>query len=416
MRKQPRAVLKSAVAITASLFVAGACAFGGSDDAAVELRLLIWDESQQEAQQDIADAFHEEHPDIKVAVEYLPRADYWAVAEASVTTGAAPDLLWMNGPNFPAFAHTGLLMEIPDGVHLSEFAPAVVELYETDEHVLGVPKDFDTIGLYYNKDLFDAAGVEYPNADWTWADLQAAAAALTTDEHYGFVVAPYAQEYVLPAMAQTGVPFLNDDGTHFQIDEPAACAAIDFLRSFVDDGTAPTWSEVRADYPQEFFQRQTAAMYFDGSWAAHVVTEFPFEVGVTELPSGVEEGNVVHGLAWVALASSPHPVEALKFLEFVGSEEAQRMQSESGTVISARIGSQAPFLRSVPEGFNAQVFFDVALYSHPFPVTHAPHVWAEDAMKVLEDELIAGTPTPDVCVAVAAAARASIAENRIEGI
>ncbi len=413
MIRTPRPTGCRMALIALTLALVTACAGASGNSAAIELRLIIWDQDQLDEERAMAAAFEQEHPDISVTVEQLPWNDYWAVARASVTTGAVPDLLWMNGPNFPSFAATGLLMDVPESVNLDEFAPAIVALYELDDKQLGVPKDLDTIGLFYNEDLFDAAGVDYPDTAWNWADMQAAAKALTTEDHYGFVVAPYFHEYLLPTMSQTGVPFLSPDGSRFMIDDVASCEAVAYLRSFVEDGSAPHWDTLAVDTARDVFARQDAAMYFDGAWAARAVGELDFRVGVTELPAGATEGNVIHGLAWVALATSDHPAEALEYLEFLGSEKAQLMQAESGAVISARIGTQSAWLHNLPNDLDGQTFFDAVLYSHPYPITRAPFRWASDSVKTLNDGLLAGWSTPEICAAVAATAADSIAENAI---
>lgn len=379
----------------------------------VELRMIIWDANQVDSQQALADAFHQQRPDITITVEHLPWADYWAVAQTSVAAGNAPDLLWMNGPNFPVFEANDLLLELDDSIDLSPFPTSLVDLYTRSGRRLGVPKDYDTIGMFYNKDLFDAAGVDYPTNDWTWADLQAAAAELTTDEADGFISAGYYQEYVLPAMVQTGAPILSDDGNEFLIDDPVACEAMAYLESFVADGSAADWTTVDATPAPDLFAQGKGAMYFDGSWMAGPTADYAFPVGAVQLPAGNREGTIVHGLSWAAMSSTQHPEEAMAFLQYLATEEAQMLQAESGAVISAYAGTQQTWVDSLPGAIDGQVFIDAVDNAEPFPVANAPYVWISDSSRTVIDDLIAGDDVATVCADAAEAAAVSIEENRV---
>ncbi len=385
----------------------------GLSDEPVELRLIIWDSVQLETQEAIAAAFNEKHPTITVNVELLTWDDYWPVAQTSVDTGSAPDLMWMNASNFPVFHQDQLLLPLDDGIDLSAFPPALVDLNTVGGVRYGVPKEIDTMAMFYNKNMFDDAGLDYPTNDWTWTDLQTAAAALTTEGAKGFIPSPHFQEYVLPLMAQTGTPFLSPDRNQFLINEGQACDLVEFMDSFVEDGTGTDWDEVANGHPAEMFAQEKAAIYYDGPWAIAPAADYAFEVGVAELPAGAEEGNVLHGLSWVARADTEHPAAATAFLEFVATDEAQLLQTGNGAVIPARAGTQHEWLNHVPEGMDGQVFIDAAQYAVSFPIATAPFVWVVDATQTMQDGLIAGTEPTDVCQQVAASAAESIQENSV---
>ena len=108
------------------------------------------------------------------------------------------------------------------------------ELYSPNGQSYGMPKDFDTIALYYNKDLFDAAGVEYPNADWTWDDLKTAAEKLTKNDVYGFATLVGDQNGYWNFVFQNGGQMLTPDAKQTLIVEPAACDAVKDLYSFIE--------------------------------------------------------------------------------------------------------------------------------------------------------------------------------------
>src|SRR6185312_3058474 len=155
---------------------------GGSGSGKVSLSYGVWDANQVPAMQKIVTAFEAENPTITVTVQQTPWADYWTKLQAAASGGSAPDVFWMNGPNFQLYAANNVLRPLTDTdphPDTSVYPPALAKLYQYKNVQYGLPKDFDTVGLWYNKALFDAAGVAYPTASWTWADFQAAAKKLT---------------------------------------------------------------------------------------------------------------------------------------------------------------------------------------------------------------------------------------------
>ncbi len=129
----------------------------------------------------IAEAFTAEHPNVTVEIQLTPYKEYFTKLQTAVSGGSAADVFWMNGPNFQLYASNGVLAPLDDqgGIDPADYSQGLVDLYTFDGKLYGAPKDFDTVALWYNKELFDAAGVAYPEAGWTWDDFTAAAAALT---------------------------------------------------------------------------------------------------------------------------------------------------------------------------------------------------------------------------------------------
>ena len=114
-----------------------------------------------------------------------------------------------------------------------------------DGTAYGIPRDFDTIALYYNKDLFDKAGVEYPTADWTWDDLRAAAEKLTVKEgdnttQWGTPRRMNGQQNWYNLIWQNEGEILNEDQTEALLDEAATCEALQFAGDFHHDGFSPS--------------------------------------------------------------------------------------------------------------------------------------------------------------------------------
>ena len=159
---------KLCMALSALMMVSGMAGFGivaGASDGDVTLRYGIWDDNQKAALREIADKFEEENPGIKVEIEVTPWKDYWTTLETSATGGSAPDVFWMNAPHFAMYAQGGMLASLDDAIGDSEvaskadFPESLVDMYSDNGVWYGMPKGFDTIAVYYNKELFDNAGV-----------------------------------------------------------------------------------------------------------------------------------------------------------------------------------------------------------------------------------------------------------------
>lgn len=417
--------------LLAPALVAASCGDGGSDEPGpprapeveaepVELRLAIWDETQAETQELIIGAFQEDYPHISIDVEVIP-TDFWTIVKTQIAGGDPPDLMWINVPNFPDLALNDALLPITDlverdNVDLSPFPQALVDSYTLNGDLYGISKDFDTVGLFYRVDLFDAAGLDHPDETWTWDDLKAAAEALTVGDVWGYAAGLSLQEFELNLIRQNGGEVLSADGNHTLFAEPAACEALQFLYGFHTDGTAPDQVTQDASPHWGLFNSGRIAMMQDGSWAARNYADSEFHIDVAPLPTGKQRGNTIHGLSWAILSGTEHPEEAWEFLKFLATEEAHRIQAEVGTVIPSYGGLQQVWVDGFGDEMNVQVLLDEVAVAGPYPVATAPALWYwEAARPVLQDAFRGNIPFPEACRAAAEAADRYIADNRFAG-
>ncbi len=222
MQRRTIRAIGAGVAIAAlGLMGLTACSSSPASNEKVTLSYGIWDKNQEPAMQQIVSAFEKQNPNVKVNIELTANADYWTKLQTAASAGTAPDVFWMNGPNFQLYASNGQLAPL-DNVKTSDYPKGLVDLYTYNGKVYGAPKDFDTIGVWYNKKLFDAAGVAYPKAGWTWDDFTADAKALTgkTPGTFGIAAPPYGQENFYDTMAQAGGYVVSPDGKKSGYDDP----------------------------------------------------------------------------------------------------------------------------------------------------------------------------------------------------
>ena len=383
----------------------------------VELRFMIWDENQLEGQEEIAQVFMDRNPGISISLELIGWADYWTGLQTAIAGGDAPDIVWMNGPNLLGYVENEALLPISDlvardGVDLSVFPPGLVDLYTVDGELYGISKDYDTIGLYYNVAMFDEAGVGYPDETWTWDDLKEAARALTTDDVWGLSAALWNQMGYFPMIIQNGGAILSADGDSALYAEPAACEVFEFLYSFHTEGLSPDQVTLDATNQWELFSSEQIAMMFEGSWLARPWADLEFDVDVAALPTGVQQGNIIHGLSWAITAGTDHPEEAWEFLKFLATEEAHVIQAAAGLNIPSYSGTQQVWLDGFTGEMNVQVLLDAAEFATPFPLANAPLAWDDEAKAVLQDAFRGNLEFPEACALAAEAANNYIADNR----
>lgn len=382
-----------------------ACGGGGSSPSgqAVTLRYQIWDRNQAPALQQIVTEFKKTHPNINVQVEVTPFAQYWTKLETAATGGSAADVFWMNGPNFIKYASNGVLLPIDDQItadklDLKNYPAALVTLYTYNGKHYALPKDFDTVGLWYNKKLFDAAGVKYPDDSWNWNTLRDAARKLTNPAKgvWGIAAQLADQEGYYNTIPQNGGYVISADKKSSGYAKPETVAGLKFWTNLIQDKSSPTLAQMTDTLPLSMFESGKVAMLYAGSWNAIEFAQNAYtkdKVDVAVLPQGKQRATVIHGLGNVIFASTQHPQEAWEFVKFLGSKEAADIQAKTGTVIPAYNGTQASWVQAYPN-FHVQAYIDELAYAVPFPISKNTAAWGDVQTKLLT-EVWAGQITPE---------------------
>src|SRR5215213_1049974 len=368
----------------------------------------FWEAAQRPGVEQQIAAFKELHPNIIIEPQVVPWSDYWTKLQTGVAGGSTYDVFWMNARNLPVYASQGALVPIQplidDGsIDADAYPEALRRIYTFEGTVYGIPRDFDTIALFYNKDLFDKAGVDYPTGDWTWDDLRAAAEKLTIKEgdtatQWGFGSTTSDQENYFNLIKQNGGEILNEDMTEALLDEPAACEALAFAESFITDGLSPSIAVQQANDPYAtLFPGGVIAMIFEGSWNALTYSQANPAIAVAPLPQGKTRASANHALANVIWTGSQNQCAALEWVKYLASADAERILGETGTVIPAMEGLQEDWVASIP-GMDLQVFIDAVDYSFPLPASPAGPEWSNKVVETLIEGWSGGIPADEICV------------------
>ena len=410
------------------LFLAAAACSGssgsGDDDEQVTLTYAIWDQAQSAAMKQIIEEFHAKHPNIDVQVQVTPWESYWTKLQTSVTAGTGPDVFWMTMVYAKYYATGGGIAPLDDQIKKSKldmgvYVPAVTKAYTVDGKVYGLPKDVNGFGLCYNKLLFDAAGVKYPDESWTWSNVVAAAQKLTNPQKgiYGFV-APEADElswYL--TVPQVGGQVISADGKTSGYDQPETIKGIQFWTDMITKyHVSPTLQQTTDTDPLAMLTSGKVAMRYCGSWEPEEIAAVPYgkaNIDIGPLPAG-PDGNrnyYSNGLANSISAKTKHPDQAWEFLQFLGSERAAEIQAKTGTVIPAYEGHADAYAKAMPE-FDLQVFVDHLKYAQPFPASTDTAAWRDEATKQFAAAWTGKAPVADVSRQVAEAMNTALSKEK----
>ena len=344
--------------------------------AAVELEMNYWMSEQEEGIQAAIDAFNASQDEIHVNASTVPWGQYWDKLVTGLPAGSAPDIFAINALNVRDYAKNGYLLDISglfeDGsVDLSKFPQHVIDTHTVNGILWGIPKDFDSIAVFYNKDMFDAAGVEYPADDWTWDDFIATAKALTDADNgvYGAAIPASGQSACYDYIFGNGGKVFDESGACV-VNSPEAAEALQKLQDgILVEGVSPT-VEAQVEIDNDtMFQSGMIAMTFGGSWnVGTYVDAFGESLGIAPLPIMKERKTISHCLSWVGAASTKYPEEVKKVLAYMGSYDAQALTAD--VVIPAYEGCDELWAKKF-EGYNIGAFLGAATEGWAVPLPAA---------------------------------------------
>ena len=172
-----------AVLVASALCLAALASCGGKK-AAGAIKVLNWGSEREAAVWTELAASFTQKTGIKAEVETAEWSVYWDKINTLYAAGTPPEVFAMDAPLFMDWYSRGALLPLEpflakDPKFLDGIYPQTLAAYKTDKGYFGLPRDFQTIVLFYNKDMFDAAGMKYPDESWTYDDFRAAAKKLT---------------------------------------------------------------------------------------------------------------------------------------------------------------------------------------------------------------------------------------------
>jgi multiple sugar transport system substrate-binding protein len=328
-------------------------------------------------------AFEKANPDIKVDFESVPMSDIFLKYKTLIAGGVAPDVMAMNLENAYSFAALGALAPLDElitksGYNTDTVYKSTLDMFKVGGVQYSMPATFSDVVLFYNKDLFDAAGVEYPQSDWTREEFIAAAKALTLDTNgdgktdqwgYNFPWWPVVLEMYNAAI-------WSPDGKTCTLNSPEGIKAI---QSMVDarfvDKYAPTADQLAEQGDWDMFMAGKLAMFPTGPWAVQPFNDkVSFSYDIANMPPGDKQATLVFANSYAMAAASKNQDAAWKFIEFATGPEGTKIRQDGKYEISPVKEIAEKYYVSNLAGDDpehALVFMEVQDYAVPQPVIAA---------------------------------------------
>ncbi len=337
-------------------------------------------------------AFEKKYPDIKVDFESVAFSDIFLKYKTLIAGNTPPDVMSMNFDQAYSFASLGALEPLDSWIKstnldTSIYFPATLDMFKVDGVQYSMPGTFSDVVLFYNKDLFDAAGLQYPNKNWTAQDLKTAALTLTKDTNGDGKIDQFGYEYPwYPIVLEQYNAKIWDPTTNkCTLNSDAGIKA---LQAIVDsrygsEQYAPTPDDLNQQGDWDMFMAGKLAMMPTGPWAVGTfnqkITTFTYDIA--DMPAGEKLATHVYANSYAMAAGSKNKEAAWKFIEFATGPEGTKIRQDGKYEISP--------VKSVADGFvaglaggnpeHASVFMDVMSYAVAQPV-HAHWTEMSDAI------------------------------------
>jgi multiple sugar transport system substrate-binding protein len=302
---------------------------------------------------------------------------YWDKLQTSLAGGDAPDVFAMDGPLFPDYQTRDVLLDLKpfidrDGYDLGQLADQAVTDFTTPDGQFGVPRDLNVVALYYNKKMFDAAGIPYPDDTWDWAKLTEVAKQLTLKgadgktKQWGFYTESTDMEnYWSELVWQNGGDIISTDHKTSLVGSDQAAGGIQYLQDLIwKDKVMP--DAAITDALGDAFEQGQAAMEANGSWLVATHQAAGLDFAIAPLPKGpAGRATSINPTGAVVYKGSKSPDAAWAFVKYLASPAAQTKLMELKASLPAnKAVLTGPFATSFD---GAKVLADAIAYAHVKP-------------------------------------------------
>lgn len=327
--------------------------------------------------------FQQQHPEIKLNLLHVPDK-YFQKMHALIAANLAPDVMFLNNINFPVYASNQAFLELEpylersQSLKAADFYPKTLEGFRWQGKLQGLPRDASNLVVFYNKELFDKAGLPYPQPDWSYQQMVEIAKKLTLDanqdghpEQFGM---SFQDNFLFwfPYVWSQGGDILSADRQNFTLTQPAA---IEGLQRAADlrhkHHVAPTASEAGTLKMSQMFMQGKLAMVVNGRWAVPLYRQnLTFGWDIVPFPNG-PAGSIVDADAsgWVISKNSAAPDKAWQLVEFLAGKKASEDFTKPGLIIPARkdVAQSEIFMSPGQAPAHNKVFLDVLETGKPMP-------------------------------------------------
>jgi multiple sugar transport system substrate-binding protein len=357
--------LAIATALVATFTLAGRPAAAAPARATVTLNVASWSAAPAEeaAVKKLLAAFKAQYH-VNTSYQVI-NGDYPTAMKARIAAGTLPDVFYLNSDVGQDFIQTGKLHNLDflksnKSYNFGDLYSSLVKGFEWKGHVYAIPKDQSTLAMFYNKEMFSAAGISKPPT--TWAQFTSDACKLTdkSKKIYGAVISADVARW-WPFVQAAGGSVFNKDRTKVVIDNSGASQALSFYAGLVQKGCAALPSDVGASWNGDAFDKGLAAMVFEGNWLTQPTQQTApnMKFGIAPLPKGPKGyGNLAFTAAWAMAGNTKHVKEAEELMEFLTNAKGEQLWDKYSGYLPAR--------KSVKYPSSSKVFMEQVKYSKDY--------------------------------------------------
>ncbi len=329
----------------------------------VALRVLHWGDKNEDAiVAQLCREFEAQNPDIKIVRINLGQAAHVATKlQTMIAAGDAPEVFYLEAERVADLASKGVLQELdsfverdraagaPDALDLADFFPAVLDAFRWNEAehrvgsgaLVGLGKDFTTVGFYYNKDLFDRADVPYPNPEgWTWDEFHDACRRIgALPDCYGADFVTW-EVMVRIFLFTHGRDFASPGYQEFFFRDPTVIAAVEKLQGWFEEGRTLLSAKTQLETGLEPFLAGNIGLAGPfGRWKVptyRTIDKFRWDFAPLPLAPGQPPVNAALTVAWAMGARNQHPEQSWRLMKFLLGPRGQEVVCNTGLAIPAR--------------------------------------------------------------------------------
>ena len=323
------------------------CGFRNSPEG-ITITLSGWQSNPNEKQllEQVLDQFEIQHPNIKVKHETI-NDQYMDVIKTRLIGDAAPDIFYLDAFEAPLLMKYGVLEPLNTYINaqfeLTDFEPTLLKAFQLEDQTYGLPKDFSTLALFYNKQAFQEAGIN--QAPQTWDELRDDSKNLTIDknrdgrkEQYGFGLAPeLSRQYFMMTAFGGRLIDRQENAAFFTSGSLKGLQLV--IEQYRKDQSSAQPSDVGASTGSEMFGQGKAAMVLEGTWAIPYLQEtFPkLEFATAEVPTvNGKKGTMAYTVAYVMNKKAKHKDAAWQLIAYLTSQEGMKAWAKEGLALPTR--------------------------------------------------------------------------------
>jgi multiple sugar transport system substrate-binding protein len=357
------------------------CGRHPASGAKIKLTVFTWTlPAELAVNQRLCKQFGSSHPNLQVTVVNEPSKRAMDKLQTMIAAGNPPDVMSIHGATFMPMAANGALLDLgplikaDPSFDLDDFYPKLVETCRYQGKLYSLPRYTSVYVLFYNKDLFDAAGLKYPDENWTWDSYLAAARKLTVNSpdperrRMGCVIDFWGAR-IYPWVWSAGGEILDKSGKVCLLDRPEPQQALQFLVDLRHKyQVCPPSTQQDSDQNKAMFANGKVAMYQSGAWDIQILQGAKgLRWDIAPLPKRKKHATMLGTENYAIAAATKHPKEAWELFKFLlGPESQTTMGREMEKQPSRQSVANGPYLKQNTT-YHRKVFIDALTYAHAAP-------------------------------------------------